>query len=300
MFPAFMGLNIQRKGQVAKWLPISSKNCKLGFMRILFLGEIVGRCGIGVIKNALKDFRKEKGIDLVIANGEGATSGFGLGFQNAITLQHMGIDVLTMGEKSFYKIDMVEGISKRSNILRPANYPESVPGRGIRYMTVGDRKVCIINTLGMCNFNNPHLNNPFIAAENIVEKARTETPIVLYSFHASATAEKITMGRLLNGKVTAVVGTHSKVLTADATILDGGTAFITDLGRCGASVSVGGFEPEHEIKKLRTQVQVRSHESWEKPQMQGLLVDVDDNSGKAIAIETIMKDVEVEMPPAKV
>ncbi|MBR2282161.1 MAG: YmdB family metallophosphoesterase, partial [Spirochaetales bacterium] len=171
---------------------------------------------------------------------------------------------------------------------------------GVRYLMVGERKVCIINTLGMCNFNNPHLNNPFIAAESIAEKARTETPIVLYSFHASATAEKITMGRLLQGKVSAVVGTHSKVLTADATILEGGTAYITDLGRCGASVSVGGFEPEHEIRKFRTQVQVRSHESWEKPQMQGLLVDVDDGSGKALAIETIRMDVKVEIPPAKV
>ncbi len=268
-------------------------------MRVLFLGEIVGRCGIGVIKNALKDFRNERSVDLVIANGEGATSGFGLGFQNALSLQRMGIDILTMGEKSFFKLDMVEGIAKRSSILRPANYPETVPGRGIRYLNVGDAKVCIINALGMCNFNNPHLNNPFISAENLAEKARSETPIVLYCFHASATAEKITMGRLLQGKVSAVVGTHSKVLTADATILDGGTAFITDIGRCGASVSVGGFNPEFEIRKFRTQVQTRSRESWEKPQMQGLLVDIDDQSGKAVAIETIRVDVDVEIPPSK-
>ena len=115
------------------------------YMKVLFLGEIVGRCGIGVIKKALKDFKRDNAVDLVIANAEGATSGFGLGFQNAITLQHMGIDIITMGEKSFYKIDMVEGISKRGSILRPANYPETVPGRGIRYLTIGESKVCIIN-----------------------------------------------------------------------------------------------------------------------------------------------------------
>jgi len=268
-------------------------------MKVLFLGEIVGRCGIGVIKNALKNYRRDNNIDLVIANGEGATGGFGLGFQNAIALQHMGIDVLTMGEKSFYKIDMVEGIAKRGSILRPANYPEAVPGRGVRYMNVGDRKVCIINALGMCNFTNPHLNNPFLAAETMAEKAKTETPIVLYMFHASATAEKLTMGHFLKGKVSAVVGTHCKALTADAQILDGGTAYITDLGRCGASVSVGGFEPEHEIRKMRTQVQTRSHESWEKPQMQGLLCTIDDETGKTTEIETIRMDVAVEMPPAK-
>ena len=268
-------------------------------MRILFLGEIVGRCGIGVIKNALKGYRRDNGVDLVIANGEGATGGFGLGFQNAISLQHMGIDILTMGEKSFYKLDMVEGIAKRPGILRPANYPETVPGRGIRYVTVGEQKVCVINTLGMCNFNNPHLNNPFLTASALVEKASAETNIVVYVFHASATAEKIAMGRLLQGKVSAVVGTHSKVLTADAAILEGTTAYITDLGRCGSSVSVGGFEPEHEIRKFRTQVQTRSHESWEKPQMQGLLVTVDDSSGKATDVVTVCLDVDVEIPPPK-
>ena len=268
-------------------------------MKVLFLGEIVGRCGIGVIKNALKDYRSKNGVDLVIANGEGATSGFGLGFQNALSLQRMGIDVLTMGEKSFFKLDMVEGISKRPSILRPANYPETVPGRGIRYVTVGDRKVCIINVLGMFGFSNPHLNNPFLMAETMVEKAHAETPIVLYVYHAAATEEKMAMGRLLQGKASAVIGTHCKVLTADAKILDGGTAYITDIGRCGASVSVGGFEPEHEIRKLRTQVLTRSHESWEKPQMQGVLVEIDDFTGKAASIVPVIEDVAVEIPAPK-
>ena len=268
-------------------------------MRVLFLGEIVGRCGIGVIKNALKAYRRDNGVDLVIANGEGATSGFGLGFQNALSLQHMGIDILTMGEKSFFKVDMVEGIGKRSSILRPANYPEDVPGRGVRYVTVGDTKVCIINTLGMCNFNNPHLNNPFLGVNSLLDKIHAETNIVFYVFHASATAEKMAMGRMLQGKVSAVVGTHSKVLTSDAKILEGGTAYITDLGRCGASMSVGGFEPEHEIRKFRTSVQTRSHESWLKPQMQGLLVDVDNKSGKATAVAPVVLDVEVEIPAPK-
>lgn len=268
-------------------------------MRVLFIGEIVGRCGIGVIKNALRNFRRDNGVDFVIANGEGATGGFGLGFQNAVTLQHMGIDVLTMGEKSFYKIDMVDGIAKRSSILRPANYPENVPGRGLRYFTAGERKVCVINTLGMFSFNNPHLNNPFLNAVSMVEKARSETPFVFYVFHASATAEKMTMGRLLQGKASAVVGTHSKVLTADAAILEGGTAYITDLGRCGASFSVGGFNADEEIKKFRTQVQTRSAESWERPQMQGLLADFDDVSGMATSIQTVLKDVELEPLPQK-
>ena len=295
MCPAFMG-KIYTEYVV---LQSRIKKDKFSDMRVLFLGEIVGRCGIGVIKNALKAYRRDNNVDLVIANGEGATSGFGLGFQNALSLQHMGIDILTMGEKSFFKVDMVEGISKRSSILRPANYPEDVPGRGVRYLTVGDTKVCVVNTLGMCNFNNPHLNNPFLGAQTLLDKIHAETNVIFYIFHASATAEKQSMGHLLKGRVSAVVGTHSKVMTADARILEGGTAYITDLGRCGASVSVGGFAPEHEIRKFRTSVQTRSHESWEKPQMQGLLVEVDEKSGKATGIWPVMQDVEVPMPEPK-
>ena len=268
-------------------------------MRVLFLGEIVGRCGIGVIKNALRDYRKDNGIDLVVANGEGATGGFGLGFQNALTLQHMGIDVLTLGEKAFYKIDMVEGIAKRDRILRPSNYPESVPGRGVRYVAVGDRKVCIINSLGMCNFNSPHLNNPFLNAYSIVDKAREETPFVLYMFHASATAEKMAMGFMLDGKASAVVGTHCKVLSADSRILPNGTAYVTDLGRCGASMSVGGFDPACEIKRIRTQVLVRSKESWSMPQMQGIVCTFDDVSGMAVEVAPVRLDVDVVMPSPK-
>ena len=110
-------------------------------MKVLFLGEIVGRCGIGTVKNGLKKLKKDTQADIVIANGEGATSGYGLGFQNALSLLRMGIDVLTMGEKSFYKLDMVESIDKKDRILRPANYPEGAPGRGVRYFNIAGKFV---------------------------------------------------------------------------------------------------------------------------------------------------------------
>ena len=261
-------------------------------MKVLFLGEVVGRCGLGVLKNALKPFKKERNIDLVIANGEGATGGFGLGVQSAVTIRNFGVDIITLGEKAFFKTDMVENIDKKDRILRPANYPDTVPGRGIKYFNVGNQTVCIINTLGMGNFNSPHLNNPFNFSENIVAKAKEQTPFVFYIFHSSTTAERVAMGYLLQGKASAVVGTHSKTLTADAQILSGGTAYITDLGLCGSSMSVGGFEPETEIKHIRTQTLVKSKECWLKPQMQGLLCEFDDN-GQAIQIETIRLDVEV-------
>ncbi len=261
-------------------------------MKVLFLGEIVGRCGLGVLKNGLRALKKERNIDLVIVNGEGVTGGFGLGAQNAQTLQHFGVDIITLGEKAFFKPDMVENIDKRDRILRPANYPEAVPGRGIRYFNVANRSVCIINTLGMGNFNSPNLNNPFLFSENLVAKAKEQTPFVFYVFHSSTTAEKQAMGYLLQGHASAVVGTHCKVLTADAQILPGGTAYITDLGRCGSSMSIGGFDPETEIKHIRTQILIRSKECWAKPQMQGLLCEFDEQ-GKAVQIETIKMDVEV-------
>lgn len=262
-------------------------------MKVLFLGEIVGRCGIGVIKYSLNKFREENHVDFVIANGEGATSGYGLGFSHAQSLRHMGIDVLTTGEKAFYKLDMVDSIAKYDRVLRPANFPEDVQGRGIRHFSVGDKRVCVINLLGMLGFSNPHLANPFVFVQNLVAKAKSETPFVFLVFHSQATAEKCAMGYLLDGQVSAVVGTHSKALTSDARILKNKTAYITDLGRCGSSDSVGGFDPENEIKKYSTGFPSRSRESWSKPQMQGLLCEFDDVTGLALSVQTIRLDCDV-------
>ena len=203
----------------------------------------------------------------------------------------LGIDVITGGEKIYYKLDMVEFIDKNPSILRPANYPQQNPGRGVRYLTVGEQKVCVINILGNADFPRTHLTNAFILAQHLVDQARAEGAIPLVQFHASPTAEKLTMGHMLKGKAAAVIGTHSKVLSADATILEGGTAYITDNGRCGSQVSVGGFDPPSEIDKQITAVPRRSLECWDSLELVGVLVDIDDE-GKAVAIETIRIPVE--------
>ena len=263
-------------------------------MNVLLLGELVGRCGTGVVKNALRQFRKDNDVDLVIAGGECVTGGFGLGYSNALLLLGMGIDVLTMGEKSFYKLDMVEGIGKKDRILRPANFPESAPGRGIMHFRTPKGTVCIINMLGMMGFTNPHLNNPFPFSQGLCDKAKAETPYIVFIFHSQATAEKKSMGLLLDGRASVVAGIHTKSLTADACILPKGTAYITDLGRCGSLMSVGGFDPENEIRKYRTGIPVRSRESFATPRMQGMLVKLDDQSGMAVEVKTINIDVEVK------
>ncbi|MCH3916869.1 MAG: YmdB family metallophosphoesterase [Spirochaetia bacterium] len=259
-------------------------------MRILCLGEIVGKPGATVIKSQLRKLKAKRHIDVTIANGEGMTNGFGLGKNHAIKLLKSGIDIITGGEKIFYKIDMVDFISKTGYVLRPANYPPNVPGKGIKYLEVGETKLAIINLLGLSDFPRLHLGNPFSLAQYMVDKAKESTPYILVQFHASTTAEKNTMGYLLAGKAGAVVGTHSKALTSDARILEGGTAFITDNGMCGSTLSVGGFEATNEIDQFITAVPRRSKECWDSLQLQGVIVTLGED-GKAEGIETLRTDV---------
>ncbi len=260
-------------------------------IRVLFLGEIVGKPGIHTVKQALKDLKVQREIDLVIANAEGATNGFGLGKAHSMQLLKLGVDIITGGEKIYYKLDMVDFIAKNPQILRPANYPQQNPGRGVKYLTVKDQKVCVINMLGNADFPRTHLSNAFSLAQMLVDKAVEEQNIVLLHFHASTTAEKQAMGFMLDSKASAVIGTHNKVLSSDATILKGGTAYITDSGRCGSQCSVGGFDSQIEIEKHITQIPVRSRECWDRLQLVGVLVDIDDNR-KATAIECLCIDVE--------
>ncbi|WP_320128148.1 TIGR00282 family metallophosphoesterase [uncultured Sphaerochaeta sp.] len=255
-------------------------------IRVLFLGEIVGKPGIATVKGALKKLREDKQIDLVLANGEGATGGFGLGRAHAMQLFKLGIDILTGGEKIYFKKDMVEFIGKNPSILRPANYPQQNPGHGVRYLIVKDQKVCIINLLGNADFPRTHLGNSFSLAQMLVDKAREDNQIVLVQYHASTTAEKATMGFMLDGKASAVIGTHTKILSGDARILEHHCAYITDNGRCGSQTSVGGFLSETEIKKYISQIPARSNECWDDLELVGVLVDIE-NDGKATSIETI-------------
>ncbi len=255
-------------------------------IRVLFLGEIVGKPGIQAVKEGLKTVRESKQIDLVIANGEGATNGFGLGQAHSMQLLKLGIDLLTGGEKIYYKKDMVEFIAKNPSILRPANYPQQNPGRGVRYLTVKDRKLCVINILGNADFPRTHLSNAFSLAQILVDKAIEDGAIPLVQFHASPTAEKQALGFMLAGKAAAVIGTHCKVQSADATLLEGGTAYMTDNGRCGSQVSVGGFDPALEIEKLISQVPTRSQECWDALALAGVIVEIGEN-GKATGIEVL-------------
>ena len=262
-------------------------------MKILFVGEIVGKAGVFTVKNTLKEFIKEKEIDFVIANGNGTTGGFGIGKNHSIYLKKMGINVITTGECAYYKKDIVQHFPKANYLLRPANFPPGNPGRGWGIYNVGDQKVGVINILGLYGYSRVHLSNPYTYLPELVKKIKQDTNIVITNFHSLTTAEKQTMFHHMNGSLSAIVGTGVKSLTADATITDKGTAYITDCGRTGALQSVGGLDPEIEIQKFLTQIPERSADYWNEQYLQGVILDVNDD-GKSTNIETVNYKCEVE------
>ena len=257
-------------------------------MKIMFIGEIVGQAGVDVIKNALAKYKEENNINFVIANAEGATHGFGLGRRHAGYLRKLGVDILTGGEKLFYKPDLVENLGQTTYVLRPANFPPSAPGRSYKIVTIEDKKVAIVNIIGNSGVLRA-AQSPYTAADYLVTKLEKEADIILLQFHVATTADAASMFHYLDGKVQAVIGTHSKVMTADAQVSKKGTAFISDNGRTGSFMSVGGLDPAVEIEKFVTAVPLRSSQTEACPMLQGVIVEIID--GKVDSIKTVREEV---------
>jgi len=255
-------------------------------MKILFIGEIVSKAGVFTVKKMLPKIRKEHGVDFVIANGNGVTGGFGMGKNHSLYLKKLGLDVITSGECVYYKKDMVGFISKAHFMLRPANYPPGSPGRGWGIFQVGDQKIGVINLLGQSGYYRVHLSNPFSYLPELASRIRETTNNIIVNFHATTTAEKQTLFHLIDGKVSAVVGSGTKAITADNQIMSKGTAVITDTGRTGSLNSIGGLEPELELRKFMTQVPERSLDAWSQLELQGVVIDLNE-SGKAVSIERL-------------
>ena len=270
-------------------------------VRVLFLGEITGRPGIACLKNGLSSLKKKYDVDYTIANGEGMTGGFGIGRAHAAQLTKMGIDLITGGEKLFYKLDMVDFIQKAGFILRPANYPPQCPGRSYRAVDIKGRKFIVINLQGNALFPRQSIQNAFSSIDMLLKKLSEKEPeaIILLQFHAATTAEKKTMRFFLDGRAAAVIGTHTKVQTADEMVTPSGLAYITDNGRVGSFMSVSGFEPETEIRKIKGGIPIRSHEAWLDGRIEGLLVRIDEDSLKATEAIAIDEKVEIRRPEEK-
>jgi metallophosphoesterase (TIGR00282 family) len=265
-------------------------------VRILFLGEIVSRPGIFCIKSDLQKLKEKYKPDLVVANGDGTTGGYGLGKAHAMYLRKMGIDVITGGDQTYYKKDMVASIDQTYHVLRPANYPPGNPGRGWRTIAAGSTKVGVISLLGLAGFSRVHLSNPFTFLPEIVKRLRAETPIILLDFHSVTTAEKATMALHSDGLVSAMIGTGLRVLTADAEILPGGTAMLSDAGRTGSIDSVIGYDPKNEIAQFMTAIPEKSADCWSGLEIQGAVVDIGDD-GKATAIDIFRHAVTARPDP---
>ncbi|MDC7241505.1 MAG: TIGR00282 family metallophosphoesterase [Spirochaetales bacterium] len=255
-------------------------------MKVLFIGEIVSKAGVFTVKKLLPGLKKEKEIDFVIANGNGVTGGFGMGKNHSLYLKKLGIDAMTSGECVYYKKDMVGFIPKASFLLRPANYPPGSPGRGWSIYHVGDRKVGVINLLGQSGYQRVHLSNPFSYVPDLVKRVKEQTDNIIVNFHATTTAERETLAYVVDGTVSAVIGTGTKALTADAGIMPKGTARITDAGRTGSLNSVGGLDSDIEIRKFLTQIPERSGDAWDQMELQGVLLDLDEK-GRALSIEPL-------------
>lgn len=259
-------------------------------MKILFIGDIVGRPGRQAVRRHLDHLVDRHQVDLVVANGENSAGGFGLTAEIARELFAMGIHVVTSGNHIWDKKEAFDILEREPRVLRPANYPPSLPGHGSDVFTVPDgTPVAVVNLEGRVFMNN--LDCPFRVADQLLERLREHAKIVLVDFHAEATSEKIAFGHYLSGRVSAVVGTHTHVQTADERILAGGTAFISDVGMTGSLDSVIGIQKEIAVEKFLKQVPMRFEVAKKQPVFCAVLLDIDAGSGRAQSIERIFHEI---------
>ena len=257
-------------------------------MKILFIGDIVGSPGREAVNKLLPGLKKEYALDFVIANAENAAGGSGITAKVAEDLFNSGVDVLTSGDHIWKKREILEIINAEEKILRPINYPAGVPGRGeALFKTKKGARVGVINVQGRV-FMQP-LECPFKATRLAVEKLGKETKIIIIDIHAEATSEKVALGWYVDGLSSAVLGTHTHIQTADERILPQGTAYLTDAGMTGSCDSVIGRRVADVLERFITCVPTRFEIADTNVQLQGAVLDIDEQSGKAKSIVRIQK-----------
>lgn len=254
-----------------------------GNFSILFLGDVIGKPGRAVVKKYLS--KNVSSFDLVIANVENAAHGFGTTMSNLGELRDSGVMAFTGGNHTFDRKEIFDFIDQETDIIRPANYPAGTPGKGACVINVGGVKVALLNLIGRV-FMEPH-GSPFLVADELLNGLLAETKIVIVDFHAEATAEKIAMGWYLDGKVSAVLGTHTHVQTADERILPSGTAYITDVGCCGPRNGVIGMDREGVFRRLIQQLPTRLEVAAGETMLNGVRLDLDTVSAQVKSIERV-------------
>jgi len=260
-------------------------------MNILFIGDIVGSPGRLAVKEILPKLKKKKKIDFTVANAENSAGGSGITDQVADELFDIGVDVITSGDHIWKKKEFYSRLNNDKRILRPLNYPKSNPGRGVTVVeSVDGVNVAVINLLGRV-FLDP-IDCPFKAAQEAVKEVKDKTFVIIVDIHAEATSEKIALGRFLDGRASAVIGTHTHVQTADEYILPKGTAYITDSGMTGPFDSVIGRKTEFILERFLTQMPTKFEVAEGDIRLQGAMVTVDDKTGIASKIERIHERLE--------
>ena len=255
-------------------------------MKLLFIGDIVGRAGRRTLVEHLDRLIDRHLVDLVVANGENGAAGYGLTASVLKEIFAAGVDVVTSGNHIWDKKEIMPILDRESRLLRPANYPPGLPGSGCGiYETAAGIKVGVINLEGRVFMKN--LDCPFRAADSLIEELQQQTPIIFVDFHAEATSEKQAMGIYLDGRVSAVIGTHTHVQTADERILTGGTGYLTDVGMSGSQDAIIGNEKKSAMERFLTQLPVRLEVAKKDPLLCGVLVTIDEESGKCEQIERI-------------
>jgi metallophosphoesterase (TIGR00282 family) len=256
-------------------------------IRILYVAEIVGKAGVFTVKKVLPSAIRDLRADFVIGNADSATGGAGLGRQHSVYLRKLGLEAITLGECAYYKRDIVEQMPKAPYLIRPANYPYGNPGRGYKVFACPAKgvKIAVVQLLGQAGFSRVHLANPYQSINDLSRKLREETPIVILDFHAATTAEKLTMSYYASGMVSAIIGSHTKAQSADARVTRG-TAYITDAGRTGSLMSVGGFDPPTRIGEYLSGISAWAKDGKDGLELQGCLVEVGED-GRAISIESL-------------
>ena len=260
-------------------------------MKLLFIGDIVGQPGRRAVAELLPKLRQEHHLDFVIANGENSAGGSGITPKTAGEIFSAGVDVITSGDHLWDQKEVMELLQNEKRFLRPLNYPHGTPGRGSAIFEVRSSEFGVRSSIGVLNAQGrtfmPPLENPFLLALDEVKRLRQQTKIIFVDFHAEATSEKIAFARFLDGQVSAVVGTHTHVQTADEQIFPGGTAYLTDAGFTGPHESVLGREIEPVLKRFLTGMPQRFEVAKNRVLLHGAVIEIDDANGKAVKIQRV-------------
>jgi 2',3'-cyclic-nucleotide 2'-phosphodiesterase len=260
-------------------------------LRLLFLGDIVGEPGRKAVIDSIPWFKQERGVDFIVANGENSAGGRGISPKISVDLLRAGVAVITTGDHVWDQKDLLPYLPTEPRLLRPLNYPAGTVGHGSIVLDTAKGKVGVINIQGR-TFMQPPLENPFRVIQAEVERMREETHVIFVDIHAETTSEKIAMGRFLDGKVSGVVGTHTHTQTADEQIFPGGTAFLCDAGMCGPIDSILGRDIEAILKRFLTSLPVSFPVAKGPVVLHGAMIDIDENTGRAMHIERVAHRVE--------